>query len=55
MTRFEEAGYEKIVIIEAFEKNYQFLKDRFEAENSPYRVVWGKVQEIKKFVSVHVI
>lgn len=49
LTRFEEAGYEKIVIIEAFGENYQFLKERFEAENSPYRVVWGKVQEIKKF------
>ena len=48
MDSFEESGYHRIVILEAFEKNYQFLKEKFEAKNPyTYRVIWGKVQEIE--------
>lgn len=48
LDRFEESGYHRIIILEAFEKNYQFLKEKFEAKNpSTYRVMWGKVQEIE--------
>lgn len=47
---FEESGYRRIVILEAFDKNYQFLKEKFETKDSyAYRVIWGKVQEIEKF------
>ena len=48
LDRFEEAGYRRIVVLEAFDKNYQFLKEKFKA-NHAYRVVWGRVQEIERF------
>ena len=49
LNRFEESGYRRIIILEAFDKNYQFLKEKFEAKDPhTYRVIWGKVQEIEK-------
>lgn len=48
LTYFKEAGYKKIVILEAFEENYKFLMEKFEARDSSYGVVWGKVQDVKK-------
>ena len=49
LNHFEESGYRRIVILEAFRENYEFLKERFEAKNpDTYQVVWGKVQEIEQ-------
>ena len=46
LDRFEESGYSKIVVLEAFEKNYQFLKEKFE-DNPACRVILGRAQEIE--------
>ena len=48
LDRFRESGYRKIVVLEAFERNYQFLKEKFEARNPhTYRIIWGRVQDIE--------
>lgn len=47
---FEESNYKRIVILEAFEENYKFLKKKFETKKpSLYQVILGKVEEIEKF------
>ena len=49
LDRFEESGYRKIVVLEAFEENYQFLKEKFEVRNPhTYHVIWGRVQDIER-------
>lgn len=49
LDRFEGSGYDRIVLLEAFEPNYRFLKEKLEPGGSgAYRVVWGRAQEIER-------
>ncbi len=46
---FEESNYKRIVILEAFKENYEFLKKKFETKQPDlYEVIWGKIEEIDK-------
>ena len=45
---FAASGYERIVVLEAFEENYLHLRERFERQQggAPYRVVHGRAQDV---------
>ena len=46
---FEESNYKRIMILEAFKGNYEFLTKKFETgKPNLYKVIWGKVEEIEK-------
>ena len=46
---FGESNYKRIVILEAFKGNYEFLKKKFETKQPDlYEVIWGKVEKIDK-------
>jgi len=46
---FEESNYKRIVILEAFKENYEFLKTKFEtSQPNVYQVINGKVEEIER-------
>ena len=44
---FEAAGYERIVILEAFQANYEFLRKKF-ASSPPYEVIHGDVRNAEE-------
>lgn len=47
---FQEAKYNKIIILEAFDDNYKFLKKEFEESNPQlYKVIHGDIRNIEDF------
>ena len=45
---FEESGYKRIVILEAFSKNIKFLKEKFERESRHHDWINDDVRNIEK-------
>ena len=43
---FEKAGYLRIVVLEAFRENYEFLRAKFDRRTPPYGVAYGDVRNV---------
>lgn len=47
MESFASSRYDRIVILEAFRENYDWLKAEFEGRGGQYQVVHGRAQEVE--------
>ena len=53
---FEKSAYSKIVILEAFKNNFEFLKTKFSDRlSTPFNIIYGDVRNVDKFLKTHLM